>query len=87
LINSLNLYKLKNMTIDKLQSLYDAVYEYTDQLNDEALNILDTVAEAHGADDIMMKFLTDGVVTYDEAVLLAAVFEMAADECEAEVED
>jgi hypothetical protein len=45
------------------------------------------VAEAHGADDIMMKFLTDGVVTYEEAVLLAAVFEMAADECEAEVED
>jgi len=87
LINSLNLYKLKNMTIDKLQSLYDAVYEYTDQLNDEALDILDTVAEAHGADDILQKFLTVGVVTHEEAVLLAEVFEMAADECEAEVED
>jgi hypothetical protein len=74
------------MTIDKLQSLYDAVYEYTDELNDEALDILDAVAEAHGADDIMMKFLTTGVVTHDEAVLLAAVFEMAAAECEAEVE-
>jgi hypothetical protein len=75
------------MTIDKLQSLYDAVYEYTDQLNDEALNILDAVAEEHGADDIMMKFLTDGVVTHEEAVLLAEVFKMAADECEAEAED
>jgi hypothetical protein len=74
------------MTIDKLQSLYDAVYEYTDELNDEALDILDTVAEAHGADDILQKFLTDGVVTHEEAVLLAAVFEMAAEECEAEVE-
>ena len=74
------------MTIDKLQSLYDAVYEYTDQLNDEALDILDTVAEEHGADDILQKFLTDGVVTHEEAVLLAEVFEMAADECEAEVE-
>jgi hypothetical protein len=74
------------MTIDKLQSLYDAVYEYTDELNDEALDILDAVAEAHGADDILQKFLTDGVVTHDEAVLLAAVFEMAAEECEAEVE-
>jgi hypothetical protein len=74
------------MTIDKLQSLYDAVYEYTDQLNDEALDILDTVAEAHGADDILQKFLTDGVVTQEEAVLLAEVFEMAAEECEAEVE-
>jgi hypothetical protein len=74
------------MTIDKLQSLYDAVYEYTDQLNDEALDILDTVAEEYGADDILQKFLTDGVVTHEEAVLLAEVFEMAAEECEAEVE-
>jgi hypothetical protein len=74
------------MTIDKLQSLYDAVYEYTDELNDEALDILDTVAEAHGADDVLQKFLTDGVVTHEEAVLLAEVFEMAAEECEAEVE-
>ena len=74
------------MTIDKLQSLYDAVYEYTDQLNDEALDILDAVAEEYGADDILQKFLTDGVVTQEEAVLLAEVFEMAAEECEAEVE-
>jgi hypothetical protein len=74
------------MTIDKLQSLYDAVYEYTDQLNDEALDILDAVAEEYGADDILQKFLTDGVVTHEEAVLLAEVFEMAAEECEAEVE-
>jgi hypothetical protein len=74
------------MTIDKLQSLYDAVYEYTDELNDEALDILDAVAEEYGADDILQKFLTDGVVTHEEAVLLAEVFEMAAEECEAEVE-
>ncbi len=53
MINSLNLYKLKNMTIDKLQSLYDAVYEYLEWIKTQLPFPVYTVAKGNIKDDMI----------------------------------
>jgi predicted transcriptional regulator len=70
------------MTQKKLQKLYDNVYDYTDQLNDKALNILDDVVDRYEASHLLEAFLDEIPMSDAEAELLAQALREAADECD-----
>ncbi len=75
------------MTQEKLQSLYDAIYEYTDVLGDTALDILDDEVDKYNAEYILDKFLNEAELTEAEAKRLAYVFEVAEEGCRDTVEE
>jgi predicted transcriptional regulator len=70
------------MTQKKLQKLYDNVYDYTDQLDDKALNILDDVVDRYEASHLLEAFLDEIPMSDAEAELLAQALREAADECD-----
>jgi len=70
------------MTQKKLQKLYDNVYDYTDQLDDKALNILDDVVDRYEATHLLEAFLDEIPMSDAEAELLARALREAADECD-----
>jgi predicted transcriptional regulator len=70
------------MTQKKLQKLYDNVYDYTDQIGDEALNILDDVVDRYEASHLLEAFLDEIPMSDAEAELLAQALREAADECD-----
>jgi len=70
------------MTQKKLQKLYDNVYDYTDQLDDKALNILDNVVDRYEASHLLEAFLDEIPMSDAEAELLAQALREAADECD-----
>ena len=70
------------MTQKKLQKLYDNVYDYTDQLDDKALNILDDVVDRFEASHLLEAFLDEIPMSDAEAELLAQALREAADECD-----
>jgi hypothetical protein len=81
------LIKTRDMTQEKLQSLYDAIYEYTDVLGDTALDILDDEVDKYNAEYILDKFLNEAELTEAEAKRLAYVFEVAEEGCRDTVEE
>jgi hypothetical protein len=70
------------MTNEQLQDLYDVVYEYTDIMNDDALEILDDVVREFEAASIYDDWLDDEDLPEESAELLASVFIEAAERCE-----
>jgi transcriptional regulator of aromatic amino acid metabolism len=70
------------MTQKRLQKLYDNVYDYTDQLDDKALNILDDVVDRYEASHLLEAFFDETPMTEAEADLLAVAFREAAEECD-----
>ena len=70
------------MTNAQLQDLYDVVYEYTDIMNDDALEILDDVVREFKAESIYDDWLDDENLPEESASLLASVFIEAAERCE-----
>jgi hypothetical protein len=75
------------MTQKKLQKLYNNVYNYTDQLDDEALEILDDVVERYEASHLLEAFLDEIPMSDAEAELLAVALREAAEECEEQCDD
>jgi hypothetical protein len=72
------------MTQDKLQRLYNAVYKYTDQLNDDALEILDNVVDRYEASHLLEAFLDETPISDADAELLARALREAAAQCKDE---
>ena len=72
------------MTNEQLQDLYDVVYEYTDLMNDGALDILDDVVSEFKAASIYDDWLDDEDLPKESAELLASVFIEAAARCKDE---
>ena len=70
------------MTNAQLQDMYDVVYEYTDIMNDDALEILDDVVREFKAESIYDDWLDDEDLPEESAELLASVFIEAAARCE-----
>lgn len=71
----------------KLQELYDVVYEFTDVLNDGALDILDDVLDNMSASELMDKWFDEEELTDEEFELLCEAFVVAADKCEEAAEE
>ena len=71
----------------KLQELYDVVYEFTDVLNDGALDILDNVLDNMSASELMDKWFNVVELTDEEFELLCEAFVVAADNCEEAAEE
>ena len=69
------------MTQEKLQELYDVVYEYTGMLDDTALNILDEVIDEMGVEHIADAFFDETLMSVEDAELLGNAFIIAAERC------
>jgi hypothetical protein len=74
------------MINERLQELYDAVYEYTNIIDDTALNILDEVVEEHGVESICDDFLNEVDISAENEELLAAAFIEADERCNDEAD-
>jgi hypothetical protein len=74
------------MINERLQELYDAVYEYTNIIDDTALNILDEVVEERGVESICVDFLNEVDISAENEELLAAAFIEAAERCNDEAD-
>jgi len=69
------------MKNEKLQKLYDVVYEYTDIMNDDALNILDDVVAEFNVEHIADAFFDESEISPEDTELLAEAFIEAAARC------
>ena len=81
---------LKENANPKVQAVYDKVYQFTDTMDDQALEIMDTVMEKEGTEELLSQWLAfnnDGegtALTPIEEKKLIAALEIAVEVLENE---
>lgn len=72
------------MKKEELEALYGRIYDFTDVVGDDALEVLDSHIENEGLTEVFDRFLDEADLSEADAARLGMCFEEILSECEFE---